>query len=173
MLPTRGNILDMVYASNATRNMLTGKVVSRAVRSHMLVDAALNTLLVANACGIVLPSARNTDVYLIDNMHMPHAGTIDEETNSVPLPVDIDVNEDEHNDNDKQTEQQQRNYDTTYNIPDLKEAKERFEVIMSSAMSTEQASNATVLKRIKCKLDDLRQTIASRRTSQLWLQYMV
>ena len=70
------------------------------------------------------------------------------------MPVDIDLNEDDHNENIKQTKPQQRNYDTTYTIPDLKEVKELFEEIMSS----EHASNATVLKRIKSKLDDLRQT---------------
>ena len=91
---------------------------------------------------------------------------IDEETNSVPLPVDIDLNEEDHNENNKQIEPQLRKYDTTYNIPDVKEAKELFEEIMSFAMSIEQAYIATVLKRIKSKLDDLRQTLVSR-TSQL------
>ena len=74
---------------------------------------------------------------------------IDKETNSVPLPVDIDLNEDDDNENDKQTEPQQRNYDTTYNIPDMKEAKELFEEIKASAMSTEKASNASLKKNQK------------------------
>ena len=40
--------------------MLTGKAISRAVRGHMLVDAALNTILVAKAYRIPLPT-KGTD----------------------------------------------------------------------------------------------------------------
>ena len=36
--------------------MLTGKAISRAVRGHMLIDAALNTNLVAKAYHIPLPT---------------------------------------------------------------------------------------------------------------------
>ena len=42
-------LLEVVFASNALRHMLTGKAISRALRVHMLVDAALNTILVAKA----------------------------------------------------------------------------------------------------------------------------
>ena len=40
--------------------MLTAKAISRAVRGHMLVDAALNTILVAKAYHIPLPT-KETD----------------------------------------------------------------------------------------------------------------
>ena len=40
--------------------MLTGKAISRAVRGHMLVDAALNTIPVAKAYHIPLPT-KETD----------------------------------------------------------------------------------------------------------------
>lgn len=36
-------VLEVVYASNTVGHMLSGKAVSRAVRGHLLVDAALNT----------------------------------------------------------------------------------------------------------------------------------
>ena len=42
-------VLEVVYARNAVKHMLSGKAISRAVRGHLLVDAALNTILVANA----------------------------------------------------------------------------------------------------------------------------
>ncbi len=45
-------LLEVVYADNAVRHMLTGKAVSRAVRGQMLVDAALNTILVAKAYNV-------------------------------------------------------------------------------------------------------------------------
>ena len=45
-------ILEMIYASNAVHHMLSGKAVSRAVRGHLIIDAALNALLYLSALGI-------------------------------------------------------------------------------------------------------------------------
>ena len=53
-------LLEVVFAGNAVRHILTGKAISRAVRGHMLVDAALNTILVAKAYHIPLPT-KETD----------------------------------------------------------------------------------------------------------------
>eukprot|EP00794_Sanderia_malayensis_P013319 gene13319-14691_t len=41
--------LEVVYAESAVTHMLTGKAVQRAVRGHLLVDAALNALILAQA----------------------------------------------------------------------------------------------------------------------------
>lgn len=46
----------MIYASNSVGHMLSGKAISRAVRGHLLVDAALNTMLVADLYNAPLPS---------------------------------------------------------------------------------------------------------------------
>ena len=53
-------LLEVVFAGNAVRHILTGKAISRAVRGHMLVDAALNTILVAKAHHIPL-TTKETD----------------------------------------------------------------------------------------------------------------
>ena len=45
-------ILEMIYASNAVDHMLSGKAVLRAVRGHLIIDAALNALLYLSALGI-------------------------------------------------------------------------------------------------------------------------
>ena len=50
------HILELVYAPNAVVHMLTGKAIARAVRAHLLVDAALNGLLLSNALGVPLLS---------------------------------------------------------------------------------------------------------------------
>jgi len=49
-------VLEVVYAGNAVKHMLSGKAISRAVRGHLLVDAALNTILVANAYNLPIPT---------------------------------------------------------------------------------------------------------------------
>lgn len=40
-------ILEEIYGSNTVVHMMTGKAVSRAIRGHMIVDAALSTLIVS------------------------------------------------------------------------------------------------------------------------------
>ena len=60
-------LLEVIYASYAVDNFLTGKVISRAVRGHMLVDAALNTMLIAMAHNSPLPGT--------DALDRPHDGT--------------------------------------------------------------------------------------------------
>jgi len=41
-------VLDLIYASKAVDHILSGKTIARAVRAHLLVDAALNTLLTSH-----------------------------------------------------------------------------------------------------------------------------
>ena len=48
-------LLEVIYASNSVGHMLSGKAISRAVRGHLLVDAALNTMLVADLYNAPLP----------------------------------------------------------------------------------------------------------------------
>ena len=60
-------LLEVIYASNAVDNMLTGKAISRAVRGQMLVDAALNAMLTAMAYDSPLPGT--------DALDRPHDGT--------------------------------------------------------------------------------------------------
>ena len=53
-------ILVLVYAKNAVSHILSGKAVVRAIRGHLLVDAALNALLVSHT------------------FHLPLSDTLDE-----------------------------------------------------------------------------------------------
>ena len=39
-------ILELVYAPHAIQHIMSGKAVSRAVRAHLLMDAALNDILI-------------------------------------------------------------------------------------------------------------------------------
>ena len=44
--------LETIYAPNAVIHMLSGKVVSRAVRGHFIVDPALNVLVLSRVFGL-------------------------------------------------------------------------------------------------------------------------
>ena len=70
-------LLEVVYADNTVSHMMTGKAVSRAVRGHMLVDAALNTILVADTYNVPVPTKDSVEVHQ-DEM------AIDLETQNIP-----------------------------------------------------------------------------------------
>ena len=48
-------LVEVVYAENAVKHILSGKAIARAIRGHFMVHAALNTMLTANAYNITLP----------------------------------------------------------------------------------------------------------------------
>lgn len=48
-------LLEVIYAPNTVSHMLNGKAVSRAVRGHILVDAALNAIIASRALDPHLP----------------------------------------------------------------------------------------------------------------------
>ena len=54
-------VFEVVYAGNTVSHMLTGKAISRAVRGHMLVDAALNTILIADAYNVPVPTRESAE----------------------------------------------------------------------------------------------------------------
>ena len=136
--------IEVVFTGNVVRHMLTGKAISRAVRGHMLVDAALNTILVAKAYHIPLPT-KETDE--------PKRDTASTD------PENYDVERDQ---------QKQGTVDVT---SDITEAKYLYDRAMLSTLSVEDVCSAGVLVRIKWKLDDLKQTMTTR-TAMLWLQYL-
>ena len=98
--------------------MLTGKAISGAVRGHMLVDAALNTILVAKAYHIPLPT-KETDE--------PKRDTASTDT---------------ENDNVETYQQKQGTVDVT---SDITEAKDIYDKAMLSTLSVEDVCSAGVL----------------------------
>lgn len=54
-------LLQIIYAENAVRHMLTVKAISKALRGQLLVVAALNTMLTANAFNIPIPTSLQSE----------------------------------------------------------------------------------------------------------------
>ncbi len=48
-------LLELVYAKNSVCHMLSGKAINRAVCAHLLIDAALNTILIADSYNVSVP----------------------------------------------------------------------------------------------------------------------
>ena len=51
-------VLGLIYASN---DILTGKVIPRTVRAHVIVDTALNAILYSEALDVPVPHLRDAD----------------------------------------------------------------------------------------------------------------
>ena len=52
-------LLETIYAPNAIVHMMSGKAISRAVRAHLIVDAALNALMLNMIFNVPLPDSDN------------------------------------------------------------------------------------------------------------------
>ena len=52
-------ILEMIHAPNAVEHILTSKAIARAVREHLLVSAAVNTLIVSKALKVPIPGLQH------------------------------------------------------------------------------------------------------------------
>jgi len=48
-------ILEMIYAPSAVEHILTSKAIARAVHAHLLVEAAVDTLIVSKALKVSIP----------------------------------------------------------------------------------------------------------------------
>ncbi len=77
-------ILEQVYASNTVSHMLTGKAISRAARGHMLVDAALNTMLIADVYDCPVQRKEDEDTAEVESMS-DNIQTVDEDQQDTDL----------------------------------------------------------------------------------------
>jgi len=53
-------VLELIYAFNAVGHIMIGKAIARAVRAHLIVDAALNALLYSEALEVPIPHLQHT-----------------------------------------------------------------------------------------------------------------
>ena len=60
-------LLEVVYAGNTATNMMTGKAVSRAIRGHLLADAALTSTLLADVYNVTVPTKDAVEAQTCDD----------------------------------------------------------------------------------------------------------
>ena len=54
--PGQQQLLEVIYVPSAVMHIMSGKAFSRARREHLIVDAALHTILASHACGSPIQS---------------------------------------------------------------------------------------------------------------------
>ena len=140
-------MLDLIYASKAVDHILSGKAIARAVRAHLLVDAALNTLLASKAFNLTAQSHYET--YIEDD-------------------CDVEI----LNDNGMEKALEERLPLTDGADCLLKDARLLYEKLMAGSITAEEVSKASVLRIIKDSLYKEREVLQFSRTAKIWLQYM-
>ena len=140
-------ILEMIYAPNAVDYILTGKAIARAVRARLLVDAAVNTLIVSKALKVPIPGLQDKS----------------DDPPSV---------EDESHDHEADVSPNARPSENDRQNCDLQEARSLFDELMNKRKSAEEVSAADVLTRIDGLLQEQRDLMNDNRTAILLLQYL-
>jgi len=125
-------LLELVYTKNAVLHMLSGKAVSRAIRGHCLVDAALNALLVCKTFNIPLPDS--TDLECTDGVSVPPPDSCSRENSD-----GISVLGHEHIDGADEVEQEDDG--------DLKLADTLFTQLKDGESTVEEVCSADVVRR--------------------------
>ena len=136
-------LLETVYAGNSVKHMLSGKAVSRAIREHLLVCSALNTVLVANTYNLPLPECPDSD----------------EESGS-----DSDSESDMTDVEESTIDQEDMPFQ------DLEAASGVLDRLLDGECSSYLSPE--ILNRISAKINEVKGTLSTLRTGKLWLQYM-
>ena len=141
-------VLEMVYAENAVKHILTGKAIARAVRGHFMVHAALSTMLIANAYNIPLPTIPD------------EASTADESEDRQDVRCDMQNNVADADD------------DATHQS--LQRARELFnDTLMNPSASVSlDLSSEDALHVVIERLNAGKDSMKDLRTAKLWIQYM-
>ena len=136
-------MLETVYAGNSVKHMLSGKAVSRAIRGHLLVFSALNTVFVTNTYNLPLPECPDSD---------EESGT------------DSDSESDMTDDEESTIDQEDMPFQH------LEAASEVLDRLLDGECSSYLSPE--ILNRISAKINEVKGTLSTLRTAKRWLQYM-
>jgi len=141
-------LLEVVYAGNTVGHMLSGKAVSRAVRGHLLVDAALNTMVTSSALNIDLPE-RSVSFYPHASVHSDDSTVEEPHTPDVSNPADAAVDD------------SVLPAALTYLL----------EGILSASLSSSDVEKNDAIHALRKKVEKEKK-LGEYRMARLWLQYM-
>jgi hypothetical protein len=143
-------ILEVVYAENAVKHILSGKAISRAVRGHLMVFASLSTILIANAYNLPLPTIADAEVDTVEYSAAMHSKEL----------FDNDDNVAGH-----------ETIESSLN-KSLVKVGELYDDIIKNPYVATRLSSENALHDVKDKLDSEKVVMKDKRTARLWLLYM-
>ena len=151
-----------MYAENTVTHMVSGKAYDRAIRGHLLVDAALNTLLAERILGTLVSTCSQAKD---DGTE----GTVrDDEPSEDEIMQSIDDAQAAMDPHDTESGSQSVGAGPV----DLCELRDLYDSLMKGECSTEYTLSAPILDSVRKIMDVARQSMKDLLTAQLWLQYM-
>ena len=143
-------------------NTVSGKAYDRAIRGHLLVDAALNTLLAERILGTLVSTCSQAKD---DGTE----GTVgDDEPSEDEIMQSIDDAQAAMDPHDTESGSQSVGAGPV----DLCELRDLYDSLMKGECSTEYILSAPILDSVRHIMDVARQSMKDLLTAQLWLQYM-
>ena len=137
-------LLEQIYASNTVVHMLSGKAYDRAVRGHLLVAAALNTIISESCFGIPHLTSSSIDPSCSD-------GIIDEDDNHTA---------------------KLQNEDRDALQANLSAARSVFQQLMTGSSQADITSLPDAIHKLNDRIDQFKSSLMNYRTAKLWLQYL-
>ena len=153
-------IMELVYAPNAVVHILSGKAYARAVRAHLLVDAALKALLLADAFQVpqVLVH-QEVQTAVQEGERNGEGGTVYDFAFPPMQGPDPDVMDG-------------GNLEANVGDDTLDIAATVLEKVLNGCMSPRDATREDVFIEVSNQLETHRKRLCGSRTASLWLQYM-
>ena len=150
-------LLELIYAKNTVPHILSGKAVARAIRGHLLIDAALNALLVSETFNLPL------DIPETEKNYEPEVEAQEEN-------AETELHESVQN-----MAEQNATVNGQEHIlhADLKDAKMLYQRLVKTPEIRNEVFTCEALARINSKLKEKKQSLlCNTRTGALWLEYM-
>ena len=176
--------LELVFAPNAVIHMLNGKAYDRAVRGHLLVDAALNALLTAEAFHlpwILIHHESPEEEAGVQEQYIAAAEESDQEeedTGVLLQPVSsnntvvTDCQAAQERGDDEDCPHETINEAAASTGDDDLDAAAAFMDRISKGDIPDEDEMKVPLLRIKNKIEEHKMNLSQSRTSKLWLQYL-
>ena len=153
-------IMELVYAPNAVVHILSGKAYARAVLSHLLVGAALNALLLADAFKVPkILFHQEVQTAVQEDERNGEGGTVYDFAFPPMQGPDPDVMDG-------------GNLEANVGDDTLDIAVTVLEKVLNGCMSPRDATREDVFIEVSSQLETHRKPLCGSRTAALWLQYM-
>ena len=153
-------IMELVYAPNAVVHVLSGKAYARAVRAHLLVDAALNAPLLADAFQVPqILVHQEVQTAVQEDERNGEGGTVYDFAFPPMQGPHPDVMEG-------------GNLEANVGDDTLDVAVTVLEKVLNGCMSPRDATREDVFIEVSNQLGTHRKRLCGSRTAALWLQYM-
>ena len=145
-------LLSTVYAPNTVGHMLNGKAIGRAIRGHMLVHDALNTLLLEKTFPF------------LHNDNCKQVGASDDDT-------EVEISDRDENNNsvahvDNETEASNSSETGLMRLVNL------YDKLMAKEVSPNEVISNPDIDKTKDELQKTKISLSNCRTAQLWLLYL-